>query len=198
MAAMLRGMHDYAVASGRDLLRRFDFSGCGSVVDVGGGSGGLIATLCEAYPAMRGTLFDLPRTVALAETILKETPGGDRVAIEAGDILAQRPRETHDAAILRALVQVLAPADAARAIAHAARALRPGGAIYITGSGILDDDRMGPKSAVFINVTFLNLYRAGASYTEAQHAEWLSAAGCHVVERIVLRTGASIIHARKR
>src|SRR5271167_521951 len=37
MAAMLRGMHDYAVASGRDLLRRFDFSGCGSVVDVGGG-----------------------------------------------------------------------------------------------------------------------------------------------------------------
>jgi SAM-dependent methyltransferase len=198
MAAMLRGMHDYAVASGRDLLRRFDFSRCGSVVDVGGGSGGLVATLCDEHPGMRGTLFDLPRTVALARAILRETRGGDRVAIEAGDILAERPKETHDAAVLRALVQVLAPADAARAIANAAAALRPGGAIYIMGAGILDDDRMGPKSAVFFNLTFMNLYRAGASYTEAQHAEWLSAAGCHGLERIVLRTGSSIILARKR
>jgi hypothetical protein len=57
---------------------------------------------------------------------------------------------------------------------------------------------MGPKSAVFINVTFMNFYRAGASYTETEHAEWLSAAGCSNVERIVLRTGSSIIHAKKR
>jgi O-methyltransferase domain/Dimerisation domain len=198
MAAMLRGMHDYAVASGRDLLRRFDFSGCGSVVDIGGGSGGLVATLCAAHQTMRGTLFDLPRTVALAPAILKETRGGDRVALEAGDILAGRPKETYDAAVLRALVQVLAPNDAARAIANAAAALRRDGAIYIIGAGILDDDRMGPKSAVFMNLTFMNLYRAGASYTEAQHAEWLSAAGCHGLERIVLRTGSSIILARKR
>jgi hypothetical protein len=95
-------------------------------------------------------------------------------------------------------VQVLAPNDAARAIANAAAALRRDGAIYIIGAGILDDDRMGPKSAVFMNLTFMNLYRAGASYTEAQHAKWLSAAGCHGVERIVLRTGSSIILARKR
>jgi threonine dehydrogenase-like Zn-dependent dehydrogenase len=195
---MLRGMHDFAVASGRDLLRQFDFSGCGSVVDVGGGSGGLVAALCDAHPAMRGTLFDLPRTVALAEVILRETPGGDRVAIEAGDILTGRPKETHDAAVLRALVQVLAPANAARAIANAAEALRPGGTIAIIGAGILDDDRMGPKSAVFFNLTFMNLYRAGASYTEAQHAEWLSAAGCDGAKRIVLRSGSSIILAKKR
>jgi SAM-dependent methyltransferase len=198
MAAMLRGMHDFAVASGRDLLRQFDFSGCGSVVDVGGGSGGLVAALCDAHPAMRGALFDLPRTVALAEVILRETPGGDRVAIEAGDILTGRPKETHDAAVLRALVQVLAPADAARAIANAAEALRPGGTIAIIGAGILDDDRMGPKSAVFFNLTFMNLYRAGASYTEAQHAEWLWAAGCDGAKRIVLRSGSSIILAKKR
>lgn len=198
MAALLRGLHNLAVAAGRDLMSRFDFSGLGSVIDVGGGSGGLIATLCEANSGMRGTLFDLPRTVALAKPVLRETPGGDRVVLEAGDILKAPPRKTHDAAVLRALVQVLAPNDAARAIANAAAALRPGGTIFIIGSGILDDDRMGPRAAVFINVTFMNLYRAGASYTETQHAEWLSAAGCGSIERIVLRTGASIIHAKKR
>ena len=50
MAAMLRGMHPSAIAAGRDLLQRFDFSRYRSVVDVGGGSGGLAATLCHGRP----------------------------------------------------------------------------------------------------------------------------------------------------
>jgi hypothetical protein len=101
MTAMLRGMHAYAVAAGRDLARRFDFSGCRSIVDVGGGSGGLAAALCEAHPALRGTLFELPRNAALAVDILKATSGGERVSIEAGDILLGPPQEKHDAAVLR-------------------------------------------------------------------------------------------------
>ncbi len=66
------------------------------------------------------------------------------------------------------------------------------------GVGILDDDRLAPRSAVFMNVTFMNLYRSGASYTEAEHAEWLSAAGCEDVKRVTLPTGAGIIRATKR
>jgi len=197
MAAMLRGMHASAIASGRDLLQRFDFSRCRSVVDVGGGSGGLAATLCHGRAGLKGILFDLPRAAALAASILSETPGGDLVSIEAGDILAAPPSGTHDAVVLRALVQVLAPVDAACAIANAAAALRPGGTIYIVGGGILDDDRLGPRSAVFLNLTFLNLYPAGASYTRAEHAAWLEAAGCADVQRITLPTGAGIIYATK-
>ena len=50
MAAMLRGMHAASVAAGRELLRRFDFSGCRSVIDIGGGSGGLqIPSFCPPY-----------------------------------------------------------------------------------------------------------------------------------------------------
>jgi SAM-dependent methyltransferase len=198
MAAMLRGMHPSAIAAGRDLLQRFDFSRYRSVVDVGGGSGGLAATLCHGRPGLRAILFDLPRTAALAAPILRQTPGGELVSIEAGDILAGPPSGTHDAVVLRALVQVMAPADAARAIANAAAALRPGGTIYIVGGGILDDDRMGPRTAVFLNLTFLNLYPAGASYTRAEHAEWLEAARCADVQRITLPSGAGIIHATKK
>jgi hypothetical protein len=70
MRTMLRGMHSFAIASGRDLARRFDFSGYRSVVDIGGGSGGLLIALCEANPALHGTLFELPRNAALAAGIL--------------------------------------------------------------------------------------------------------------------------------
>lgn len=198
MAAMLRGMHPSAVGAAQDFMRHFDFSRCRSVVDIGGGSGGLVATLCAVHPGLQGTLFDLARTAVLAAPILKETPGGDRVAIEVGDIVSASPRGEHDAVVLRALVQVLSRDAAARAIANAARALRPGGTIYIAGGGILDDDHLAPRAAVFLNVTFMNLYPAGASYTESQHREWLAAAGCGELRRVTLPSGGGIIAATKR
>jgi hypothetical protein len=197
MAAMLRGMHAGAVGGGRDLAARFDLSQYRSLVDVGGGSGGLAAALCAANPTLQATLFDLPRTAALAAPILRETPGGDRVAIETGDILLEPPPGLYDAAVIRALVQVLGPADARRAIANTAAALRPGGSLFILGGGMLDDDRLGPRAAVFWSVTFMNIYPAGASYTEAEHAAWLAEAGCGAVERITLPSGGGIIRATK-
>jgi DNA-binding transcriptional ArsR family regulator len=117
LSAMLRGLQPLASITARELANRFDFSRCGRAIDICGGSGGLIATLCELHPGMNGVLYDLPRTARLAEPLLRATPGGDRVAIEAGDILHASPSGSYDAAILRALVQVLAPGEAALAIA---------------------------------------------------------------------------------
>jgi SAM-dependent methyltransferase len=195
LSAMLRGLHPLAGVTARELVDRFDFSHCRSAIDIGGGSGGLIATLCELNPGMTGALYDLPRTTRLAEPLLRGTPGGDGVVIQAGDILRAPPSGSYDAAILRALVQVLAPDDAARAIANSAAALRPGGVIYIIGAGILDDSRLSPAAAVHMNVTFMNLYRSGASYAESEHAGWLEAANCRDMRRVVLPNGSSIISA---
>jgi SAM-dependent methyltransferase len=198
MSAMLRGMHAGTVAASHDLLRHFDFSSYRSLIDIGGGTGGLAAALCDVNPALRGTLYELPRTAALAVPILRAALGGDRVAIEAGDILAAPPPGSYDAAIIRALIQVLGPADAARAIRNTAAAVRPGGHVYILGGGMLDNDRLGPRAAVFWSVTFMNIYAAGASYTEAEHAAWLADAGCGEVERIItLPSGGGIIRATK-
>jgi hypothetical protein len=197
LLAMLRGMHPDAVASGRDLAERFDFSDCRSVADIGGGSGGLIAALCQACPGVRGVLFELPRVATLAHGMLATEPGGASVKIEAGDILETPPRETFDAVVMRAVIQTLGPTEAERAIANAAFATRPGGSLFIIGGGILDNDRLGPPMAVFLNLTFLNLYAGGASYTEAQHAEWLAASGCGAPERILLPSGGGLLRAEK-
>jgi DNA-binding transcriptional ArsR family regulator len=198
LSAMLRGLQPLASITARELANRFDFSRCGRAIDICGGSGGLIATLCELHPGMNGVLYDLPRTARLAEPLLRATPGGDRVAIEAGDILHASPSGSYDAAILRALVQVLAPGEAALAIAHSAAALRPDGVIYIAGPGILDDSRLALAAAVYVNLDFLNLYDSGASYTKSEHARWLEAAGCGDMQRITLPNGSGIISATKR
>jgi hypothetical protein len=193
---MLRATHPNTLRAGRDLLKRYDFSNCKSIIDIGGGTGGLVATLCAAHSSVRGTLLELPRTTALARQILKETAGGERVTVEDGNILERPASGVHDVVIMRALIQTLAGADAARAIANAAASLSMGGHIYIIGAGILDNDRTSPRAAVFMNLTFLNLYRGGASYTEAEHTNWLAAAGCEFRERTPLHNG-SIICATK-
>jgi hypothetical protein len=46
-----------------DAAAGYDWSGAGHVVDVGGGSGALLAAVLDANPHLRGTLVDLPDTV---------------------------------------------------------------------------------------------------------------------------------------
>src|SRR5262245_47802586 len=41
----------------------YDFSGVKNLVDVGGASGHMLATILGRYPALRGILFDLPHVV---------------------------------------------------------------------------------------------------------------------------------------
>jgi SAM-dependent methyltransferase len=197
LTTFLRGMIPFAMATGRALGKQFDFSSVGSIVDVGGGSGAALAGLMEQHATMRGTLFELPSVAKAAAALLDDFPCRDRIDIETGDITAEPLKGKHDAALLRALVQVLAPEDAARAIRHAVAGLRPGGHIYITGSGILNDDRLSPPAGVYLNVTLMNFYPAGRSYTTSEHVDWLKAAGCTDPVQMTLRGGSEVIRATK-
>nr|WP_298690039.1 methyltransferase [uncultured Dongia sp.] len=197
LTAFLRGMIPFAMATGRALGKQFDFSSVGSIVDVGGGSGAALAGLMEQHATMRGTLFELPSVAKATAALLDDFPCRDRIAIETGDITAAPLKGKHDAALLRALVQVLAPEDAAKAIRHAVAGLRPGGHIYITGSGILNDDRLSPPAGVYLNVTLMNFYPSGRSYTTSEHVDWLKAAGCADPVQMTVRGGSAVIRATK-
>ena len=197
LVAFLRGMIPFATATGRALGRQFDFSAVGSIVDVGGGSGAALAGLMEQHPTMLGTLFELPSVAKAAAALLADFPCRDRIDIETGNITTEPLKGKHDVALLRALVQVLSPEDAAKAIKHAVAGLRPGGHIYITGSGILNDDRVSPPGGVYLNVTLMNFYPAGRSYTNSEHVSWLKAAGCTDPVQVTLRGGSEVIRATR-
>jgi hypothetical protein len=57
---------------GRRDRRRLDWGELGHVVDVGGGNGTLLVALLRAYPALRGTVVDQPRTIAAARESWRE------------------------------------------------------------------------------------------------------------------------------
>lgn len=85
------------------------------------------------------------------------------------------------------------------AVKHIGAALNPGGKIYIIGQ-ILDDSRLSPPEAVGFNLSFINQYDAGESYTEKKYREWLSEAGFVEIERanFLLSDGSGFMTAQKR
>lgn len=191
--AFMRGSMASALAFGKALVGQFDLSACRSVIDIGGGGGGVLLGLGEARPGLARTLFDLPSVLDHAATLLATLVPPGTLVLEPGDITQAPPRGRHDAAILRAVVQVLSREEARRAIAHAAAALAPGGRLFISGWGILNDDRIGPRNGVFVNLTFLNLYRAGEAYTEAEYRAWMQEAGLSGIERTQLPDETEVI-----
>lgn len=195
--AFFRGLHDDALATGRDLAARFDFSSRRRLLDVGGGSGGVAIAATEACPSLNATVLDLPDVVPITRRFIREANATDRVDTLALDVTRESVPEEFDAAVVKAFLQTLSPCHAARTLTHIGAGLEEGSAIYILGNGILDDSRHSPREAALFNIVFLNIYRGGRAYTETEYRTWLECAGFGNVRRVRQPNGSSILTARK-
>jgi cyclopropane fatty-acyl-phospholipid synthase-like methyltransferase len=197
--AMLRRINGRAVATAHDLIEHYDFSAVRTLVDVGGGGGGLALILTEMCPHLQATVVDLPQVMPITQKIVDEEGGTGRVTVLAANAVRTPIPGAYDVAVLQRVIQVLSAEDARQVIRHAGAAVNPGGTIYIIGQ-ILDDSRTSPPSAVDANLNWINLYDEGESYTEHQHRVWLSEAGFADIERadFFIGAGLGVITARKR
>lgn len=195
--AFFRSTAPYALSFGRRLAEMIDLRAVNSVIDIGGGPGHALIGLREARPGLRSTLLELASSIALAKELLADEPLADGMEFEIGDIVQAPSATTHDLAILKAVIQVLSPQDAAAAIRNAHASLNSGGRLFISGVGILNDDRVSPLEAVFYNVTFMNIYPDGASYTRSDYSRWLSEAGFDDITFSAMPSGSQLISARK-
>src|SRR5262249_57574704 len=80
-----------------------DFSGLGTVIDVGGGHGSLLAAIVRTNPGQRGVLFDRPQAVAEARHHLEAAGLGGRCEMVAGDFFVSVP-PGGDAYILKRVI----------------------------------------------------------------------------------------------
>ena len=73
------------------LIAKYDFSDFSTVIDVGGGSGALIAAIVAATPGLRGVVFDSRAGIAEAPHTLAVTGVDDRCGVVAGDFFREVP-----------------------------------------------------------------------------------------------------------
>jgi len=194
----LRNVNANTVQSARGLVQVADFPSVKTLLDVGCGGAGMAITITKAYPHISATGVDLAQVVPIAQKIVFEEGAEARVKVLAADVVNSPLSGAYDAAVLRAFLQVLSPEESRRAIQNIGAVLNPGGRIFIIGQ-ILDDSRRSPLDAVGFNLTFINFFDAGESYTEREHRDWLSGAGFVDIQRSLrlLPDGNSLMTARK-
>ena len=84
-----RAMGEISRLVAGEVLSYCSFDGMQRVVDVGGGSGGLLAAVLRAYPKLHGVLFDLPHVIQGAKTDLATALPAERCEFVAGNFFSR-------------------------------------------------------------------------------------------------------------
>jgi SAM-dependent methyltransferase len=100
-----------------------------TVVDVGGGTGAMLAELLRIRPALRGTLVDLPRTVARAAEILRAAGVAGRVTVAGQSFFDSLAGA--DLYVLNGVLNDWPDREAAAILSRCAEAARPAGRVAV-------------------------------------------------------------------
>lgn len=87
----LMGVAGHGVPDPEVLPNPADWESIRTVVDVGGGTGSLLAAILQARPQVRGTLVDMPRAVAGSAEVFREAGVRDRAAAVAQNFFDPLP-----------------------------------------------------------------------------------------------------------
>ncbi|GAB3483377.1 methyltransferase [Nocardiopsis coralliicola] len=112
------------------IVAEYDFSRFRSVVDVGGGSGTLIAAILSAEPALRGTLFDTEQGAGRAAPTLADAGVADRCTVRTGDFFTSVP-EDGDLYVLKSVLHDWDDERSVRILKTCAQAMGPGDTILV-------------------------------------------------------------------
>jgi SAM-dependent methyltransferase len=113
-----------------------------SVVDVGGGTGAMLAAILHKRPEIRGTLVDLPRTVALAAETFRAAGVAERVTTVGQSFFDPLPAGA-DLYLLRDILNDWPDQEATAILSRCAEAARPTGRVVVL-KGIGPDE--APRS----------------------------------------------------
>jgi orsellinic acid C2-O-methyltransferase len=108
----------------------YDFSGFGTIVDIGGGNGVLLEGILAANPRLQGVVFDLPHVADRARTRLATTGIGDRYTVAGGDFFREVPGGG-DAYLLKHVIHDWDDAQARAILATCRKAMRPDAKLLI-------------------------------------------------------------------
>ena len=177
-----RGTFTECLAAGRVLARSRDFSDFQSLVDVGGGSGGLAIAMAETWPNLTITIADLPAIMPVAQRYADEAGFATRIKVCPTNVVSDPLSGSYDIAMMRGLFPVLTGDQIRSVLANVYSALKPGSPLYVVG-WILDNSRTAPLSYATYNLLFVNDYADSLIHTEGEHRSWLEEAGFEYVLR---------------
>ena len=173
------------------ILAAYDFAPFTTVVDVGGGQGALLTGILQAYPALRGILFDQPHVVDQAAPVLDAAGVADRCTVVAGDFFEGLP-PGGDAYLLRRIIHDWDDAESVAILRQCRRAMPAEGTLLLVEAVIQPPNR--PDFAKLSDINML-VALGGRERTEEEFAALLAEAGFTMTQVLPTEWRSSIIEA---
>jgi len=176
----------------RAVLRAFDFSDRGLVVDVGGGRGQLLAGILTKHSGASGILFDQPHVVEEAEGVLEAAGVRERCRRIGGSFLDSVP-EGGDVYLLQHVLHDWDD-DRCRIILRNCRAAMPDRSTLLIVESALPNGP--PDAALVMRDLHMLVVLGGRERTRGEYAELLASSGFEVARWSREHGDTDVIEAR--
>ncbi len=175
-ASFLAAMHSISGPMADDLVARLGPPRLRHLLDVGGASGTWSLAFLRALPGATATIFDLPDAIEQARERLTGTEFERRVTLVAGDFYLDELPVGADFAWVSAICHQHSRRHNRELFAKVYKALAPGGRIALRDM-VMEPDHVSPREGALFAINMLVETDSGGTFTLAEYAEDLQAAG---------------------
>ncbi|MFF2023169.1 methyltransferase [Streptomyces sp. NPDC058171] len=189
-------MASFTRRTARAVATAYDFADAGTLTDVGGGLGTLVAEVLARTPGATATVFDLPQLAEPARAALVEAGLGDRTDVRSGDFFTAVPGA--DTLLLSWILHDWDDEQSLRILRNCRAAQDDGQGRLLIVEAVLPE-RPGDDLATSLDLVML-FGLGGRERTGAEYAGLLDAAGYRHVRTLPLASapGMHVIEARTR
>jgi hypothetical protein len=190
-----QGMANLSALETEPIVAAYDFSRYGTIVDVAGAGGALLARILQSSPLSRGILFDDRAVHMGAEHILAQAGIADRCTIESGNFFGPVSPAGADAYILKHVVHDWPEEQALHILRNVRQAAGENSRLLLMEYVPGEDN--APHAGKLVDLMLL-LLAGGRERTAAQYADLLSRAGFELERVVPTASPVSIVEARPR
>ena len=184
-------MSSVTAATNEAILSLYDFSDFETVVDVGGGHGGLITSILKRNPKVKGVLFDAPEVIEGARPKLEATGLAERCETVAGDFFKSVPAGG-DAYVMKWIIHDWDDEKSITILRNCRSRMRANGRLILVDCVVPESDE--PHFSKFIDLNML-VMTGGKERTAKEFEQLLGAAGFKLLCIIPTELPTSIVEA---
>jgi O-methyltransferase domain/Dimerisation domain len=178
-------------AEGAAVINGYDFSGFTTIVDVGGATGNLLATILGKCSGSRGILFDLPHVIRDAPALIQARGLTDRLTVEGGNFFERVPRGG-DVYLLSHIIHDWAEDQCLSILRNCRQAMNPGSRLLIIETVLPADNT--PHPGKMVDIVML-VAPGGQERTEQEYGTLLSKAGLRLTRVVPTESSVSVVEA---
>jgi 2,7-dihydroxy-5-methyl-1-naphthoate 7-O-methyltransferase len=139
---------------GPAISRSYDWTASRHIIDVGGGTGRVLASILGIQPDLHGTLVDLPSMITDAAAVLEEANVADRCVVVPQSFFDVLPRGG-DVYLLANILHNWNDENSAKILRRCAEAAGPGGRVLLVERVVTD--KADENERVFVSTSDLSM-----------------------------------------